>query len=56
MIFANINGEQVKVNKSLVRSLYGFSENRTPEMVTYTIIKLLNEQTESPLKGLIKML
>jgi hypothetical protein len=25
-------------------------------MVTYTIIKLLNEQTESPLKGLIKML
>jgi len=56
MIFANINWEQVKVNKSLVRSLYWFSEDRTPEMVTYSIIKLLNEQETSPWKWIIKML
>lgn len=56
MIFANINGEQVKVNKSLVRSLYWFSEFRTPEMVTYTIVKFLNEQDNSPWNNKIKML
>ncbi len=56
MIFANINWEQVKVNKSLVRSLYWFSEERTPEMITYSIIKLLNEQETSPWKWVIKML
>lgn len=56
MIFANINWEQVKVNKSLVRSLYGFSEKRSPETVTYSIIKLLNEQPSSPWKWGIKIL
>lgn len=56
MIFANINWEQEKVNKSLVYSLYGFSEERTPELISYSIISSLNKEPTSPWVGKIKIL
>ncbi|MDD4151226.1 MAG: DGQHR domain-containing protein [Candidatus Gracilibacteria bacterium] len=56
MIFANINGEQVKVNKSLVYSLYGFGNDRSVENISYAIINGLNGDDASSLKGLIKIL
>ena len=56
MIFSNINWLQTKVNKSLIYSLYWFWDYRTPEIVTYSIIALLNTEQDSPWVGLIIIL
>lgn len=56
MIFANINGEQVKVNKSLVYSLYWFWNDRSIENISYAIINWLNQDEASSLKDTIKIL
>ncbi len=56
MIFANINWLQMKVNKSLIYSLYWFWDLRTPELISYSIISLLNKEKHSPWHELINIL
>lgn len=55
-IFSTINKAQTKVNKSHVYDLYSFSKTRSPQRTVHNIIKLLNEDEESPLYHLIKRL
>lgn len=55
-IFATINGNQKPVSKSLVYDLYGLSTKRTVQKVCNTIIRSLNSEDDSLLKGKIKML
>lgn len=55
-IFATINKAQTKVNKSHVYDLYSFSKSRSPQRTVHNIIKLLNEDEQSPFYRLIKRL
>lgn len=55
-IFATINKAQTKVNKSLVYDLYSLAKTRSPQKTVHNIIKLLNEDIESPFYHLIKRL
>ena len=55
-IFATINGKQTRVTPSLVYDLFGLSSKRTPYKVSNELIKLLNENSNSPLKNWIKIL
>lgn len=55
-IFSTINKAQTKVNKSHVYDLYSFSKTRSPQRTTHNVIKLLNEEEDSPFYHLIKRL
>lgn len=55
-IFSTINKAQTKVNKSHVYDLYSFSKTRSPQRTVHNIVKLLNEEENSPLYHLIKRL
>lgn len=55
-IFSTINKAQTKVNKSHVYDLYSFSKTRSPQRTVHNIVKLLNEEAESPFYHLIKRL
>jgi DGQHR domain-containing protein len=55
-IFSTINKAQTKVNKSHVYDLYSFSKTRSPQRTVHNIVKLLNEDEQSPLFHLIKRL
>lgn len=55
-LFAKINGEQRQVPYSFVADLFGLSPNRDIQTVTHKIIKELNDNPNSALKGCIKML
>lgn len=55
-IFSTINKAQTKVNKSHVYDLYSFSKSRSPQRTVHNIVKLLNEEDNSPLFHLIKRL
>lgn len=56
MLFANINLQQTKVNKSIVYNLEEYSNSRSPQRVCHEIAKLLNTEKESPFYQRIKML
>lgn len=55
-IFSVINGNQKPVSKSLVYDLYGLSKKRTLQKVAHEIVKTLNTEFDSLLKGRVKML
>jgi len=55
-IFSTINKAQTKVNKSHVYDLYSFSKTRSPQRTSHNVIKLLNEEEDSPFYHLIKRL
>jgi DGQHR domain-containing protein len=56
MVFATINKAQTKVNKSLVYDLYDLANTRSPYRTAHNIVRVLNENSKSPLKNKIKML
>ncbi len=56
MVFAVINLEQTKVNKSIVYSLYEYAKSRSPQKTCHNIAKLLNSTKNSPFKDKIKIL
>jgi DGQHR domain-containing protein len=56
MVFATINKAQTKVNKSLVFDLYDLANTRSPYRSVHNIVRVLNENSKSPLKNKIKML
>ncbi len=56
MVFAVINLEQTKVNKSIVYSLYEYARARSPQKTCHNIAKLLNNKENSPFKDKIKIL
>lgn len=56
MIFATINKAQTKVNKSLVYDLYELAKTKSPQRTAHNIAKLLDEESKSPLKGMVNRL
>lgn len=56
MIFATINLEQTKVNKSLAYDLYAYATTRSPQKTCHNIVRLLNGRTDSPFFNKIKVL
>lgn len=56
MIFATINKAQTKVNKSLVYDLFELAKTKSPQRTAHNIVKLLDEESESPLAGMINRL
>lgn len=56
MVFATINKAQTKVNKSLVFDLYDLANTRSPYRSAHNIVRVLNENSKSPLKNKVKML
>ena len=56
MIFATINLEQTKVNKSLAYDLYAYATTRSPQKTCHNIVRLLNSRAESPFHNKIKIL
>jgi len=56
MVFATINLEQTKVNKSIVADLFEFARTRSPQKTAHNIARALNEKDGSPFKGKIKIL
>ena len=55
-IFATINKAQTKVNNSLVYDLYSLAKSRSPQRTVHNVVKLLNEEKNSPFYHLIKRL
>ncbi len=56
MVFATINLEQTKVNKSLAYDLYAYATTRSPQKTCHNIVRLLNSREESPFYNKIKVL
>lgn len=56
MLFATINGKQIRVNPSHVYDLYELNPNRSPIKTCHTIVKTFNETEGSPWFKKIKML
>ena len=56
MVFATINVEQTKVNKSLAYDLYAYATTRSPQKTSHYIVRLLNEREGSPFYNKIKVL
>ena len=56
MIFATINLEQTKVNKSLVYDLFDYAQQRSPQKTAHNIVRLLDSEGDSPFRGKIKIL
>ena len=56
MVFATINLEQTKVNRSIAYSLYEYAKSRSPYKTSHNIAKLLNSKTGSPFESKIKIL
>lgn len=55
-IFATINKAQTRVNNSLVYDLYELAKSKSPQRTAHNIVKLLNEENDSPLYRQIKRL
>ncbi len=62
-VFANVNFNQTKVNKSLYYSIYGMNYSSNPidwnqnyMYIAHSLVKFMNNYEASPLKGCIKML
>jgi DGQHR domain-containing protein len=56
LLFATINLEQTKVNKSLAYDLYDYARQRSPQKTAHNIVRLLDSRNGSPFKGKIKIL
>lgn len=56
MVFATINLEQTKVNKSLAYDLYAYATTRSPQKSCHNIVRLLNSRQDSPFYNKIKVL
>lgn len=56
LLFATINLEQTKVNKSLAYDLYDYAKQRSPQKTAHNIVRLLDSREGSPFKGKIKIL
>jgi len=56
LLFATINLEQTKVNKSLAYDLYDYARQRSPQKTAHTIVRLLDSRDGSPFRGKIKIL
>jgi DGQHR domain-containing protein len=56
LVFATINLEQTKVNKSLAYDLYEYASHRSPQKTAHNIARLLDAEDRSPFKGKIKIL
>ena len=56
MVFATINLEQTKVNKSLAYDLYEYATARSPQKTCHNIARLLNSREHSPFHNKIKVL
>lgn len=56
MVFATINLEQTKVNKSLAYDLFAYAKQRSPQKTCHNIVRLLDNKEGSPFKGKIKIL
>ncbi|HID9776544.1 TPA: DGQHR domain-containing protein [Pseudomonas aeruginosa] len=55
-IFSTINSTQVKVPKSYIYDLFGYSEDNTPIKFAHNVCKTLNYEEKGPLFRHIKML
>lgn len=62
-VFADVNFNQAKVNKSLYYSIYGMNYSKNPSdwnrnyiFIAHSLVKFINNYDKSPLKGCIKML
>lgn len=55
-IFATVNLEQTKVNKSLAYDLYSLARTRSPQKTCHNIAVALDQSTDGPLCGRIKRL
>ncbi len=62
-VFADVNFNQTKVNKSLYFSIYGMNYSTNPSdwkrnhiFIAHSLVKFMNSFEASPLKGCIKML
>lgn len=55
-IFATVNFNQTKVNKSFYYDIFGSSSSKAVEKLLHDITSHLNYKTDSPLKNKIKML
>ena len=56
LVFATINLEQTKVNKSLAYDLYAYATTRSPQKTCHNIVRLLNQREGSPFYNKIKVL
>ena len=56
MVFATINLEQTKVNKSLAYDLYAYATARSPQKTCHNIVRLMNRREGSPFYNKIKVL
>jgi len=55
-LFGTINSTQVRVPKSYIYDLFGYTDNNTPIKFAHTVCKITNESPHSPLHRRIKML
>lgn len=62
-VFADVNFNQAKVNKSLYYSIYGMNYSKNPSdwnrnyiFIAHSLVKFINNYELSPLKGCVKML
>ena len=55
-VFATINLQQTKVNKSLAYDLYEYARSRSPQKTAHNIAKLFCRESKSPFKDRIKIL
>lgn len=56
LVFSTINKAQTKVIKSLTYDLFAYAKSRSPQKTCHNIVRLLNDQSESPFYNKIKML
>lgn len=56
MVFATVNKAQTKVNKSLVYDLFAFANTRSPQRTAHNIVRLLDENENSPFYKMVKIL
>lgn len=55
-VFSTINGNQVKVDRSLIYDLFDLSESRSPYKTCHQIARVMNSEEDSPFYRRLKML
>ena len=55
-VFSTINGNQVKVDRSLIYDLFDLSESRSPYKTCHQIARIMNSEETSPFYRRLKML